>query len=377
MIKDIRMVDLFGQYTKIKNEIDNAIQAVIDSTSFIKGKEVNLFEASLGTYLGTPNVISCGNGTDALQVALMALDLLPGDEVITTPFSFVATVEVIKLLQLKPVLVDIKPDTFNINEENIENAITSRTKAIIPVHLFGQCSNMERINDIAIKNELFVIEDNAQGLGADYYFTDGKKKKAGTIGTIGCTSFFPSKNLGAFGDGGAVFTNDPDIAKKLRSIVNHGMRKKYYYEYIGVNSRLDTIQAAILNVKLKYLDIYNEARQKAAGFYDSALRNVRDITIPARSNYSIHIYHQYTLRIGSGKRDALQLHLEKNKIPVMIYYPESLHTQPAYCDLGYKEGDFPVSEAICKEVLSLPMHTELEEEQLNYITEKVIEFVNK
>jgi dTDP-4-amino-4,6-dideoxygalactose transaminase len=307
---------------------------------------------------------------------MMALDLQPGDEIITTPFTFVATVEVIKLLRLKPVLVDINPDTFNIDEEKIRKKISSHTKAIIPVHLFGQCANMEVINKIAEENDLFVIEDSAQGLGTDYYFSDGKKKKAGTIGTIGCTSFFPSKNLGAFGDGGALFTNDPELSKKLRLIVNHGMEKKYYYESIGVNSRLDTIQAAILNVKLKYLDDYNKARQKAAGFYDSVLQDVRNITIPAKSTYSSHIYHQYTLKIGNGKRDALHLHLEKNKIPVMIYYPISIHTQPAYLDLGYKVGDFPVSETICKEVLSLPMHTELDEEQLNYITEKVIEFVN-
>jgi dTDP-4-amino-4,6-dideoxygalactose transaminase len=376
MVKEIRMVDLTGQYEKIKNEIDTAIQAVIDSTSFIKGKDVKLFEASLASYLGISHVISCGNGTDALQIAMMALDLQPGDEIITTPFTFVATVEVIKLLRLKPLLVDINPDTFNIDEEKIRKKISSHTKAIIPVHLFGQCANMEVINKIAEENDLFVIEDSAQALGADYFFSDGKLKKAGTIGTIGCTSFFPSKNLGAFGDGGALFTNDPELSKKLRLIVNHGMEKKYYYESIGVNSRLDTIQAAILNVKLKYLDDYNKARQKAAGFYDSVLQDVRNITIPAKSTYSSHIYHQYTLKIGNGKRDALHLHLEKNKIPVMIYYPISIHTQPAYLDLGYKVGDFPVSETICKEVLSLPMHTELDEEQLNYITEKVIEFVN-
>jgi UDP-2-acetamido-2-deoxy-ribo-hexuluronate aminotransferase len=375
MIKEIRMVDLTGQYAKIKNEIDTAIQVVIDSASFIKGKEVKLFEASLASYLGTSHVISCGNGTDALQAAIMALDLQPGDEIITTPFTFVATVEVIKLLCLKPVLVDIDPGTFNIDEEKITKAITSHTKAIIPVHLFGQCSNMEKITEIALKNNLFIIEDAAQALGTDYYFSDGKKKKAGTIGTIGCTSFFPSKNLGAFGDGGAIFTNDPELSKKLRLIVNHGMEKKYYYESIGVNSRLDTLQAAILNVKLKYLDDYNKARQKAAGFYDSALQDVRNITIPAKSTYSSHIYHQYTLKIGNGKRDALHLHLEKNKIPVMIYYPISLHSQPAYLDLDYKAGDFPVSENICKEVLSLPMHTELDDEQLNFIIEKVIEFV--
>lgn len=377
MIKEIRMVDLAGQYEKIRNEVNSTIQSVIDSAGFIKGKEVKLFEDSLGSYLGTSHVISCGNGTDALQVAMMALDLHPGDEIITTPFTFIATVEVMKLLHLKPVLVDITPDTFNIDADKIEKAITPRTKAIVPVHLFGQCADMEKINDIAVENDLFIIEDAAQALGADFNFPGGIKKKAGTIGTIGCTSFFPSKNLGAFGDGGALFTNDSELSNKIQIIVNHGMVKRYHYEYVGVNSRLDTIQAAILNVKLQYLDNYNQARQKAAAFYDDAFNDIHGIVIPAKTDYSSHIYHQYTLKIGNGKRDQIQFNLEKSKIPSMVYYPVSIHVQPAYEDLGYKEGDFPVSEAICNEVLSLPMHTELDEEQLQFITEKVIEFVNQ
>ena len=371
------MVDLAGQYEKIRIEVNSAIQSVIDSAAFIKGKEVKLFEESLGSYLGTSHVTGCGNGTDALQVAMMALDLQPGDEIITTPFTFIATVEVIKLLHLKPVLVDINPDTFNINADKIEKAISPRTKAIVPVHLFGQCADMEKISDIAVKNDLYIIEDAAQALGVDFNFPGGIKKKAGTICTIGCTSFFPSKNLGTFGDGGALFTNDPGLANKIQIIVNHGMRKKYYYECVGVNSRLDTIQAAILNVKLKYLDNFNRARQQAADYYDTAFKDIKGIDIPAKTDYSSHIYHQYTLKIKNGKRDRLQYHLEKYKIPSMIYYPVSIHVQPAYEDLGYKEGDFPVSEAICNEVLSLPMHTELDEEQLQFITGKVIEFINQ
>lgn len=374
-MKEIRMVDLKGQYARIKDEVDSAILSVIESTSFIKGPEVKFFQDSLASYLGCSNVISCGNGTDALQLAMMALDLKPGEEIITSPFTFVATTEVIKLLKLKPVFVDIDPFTYNIDADKIEKAITSLTRAIVPIHLFGQCSDMEKIEAIAEKYNLFIIEDAAQALGADYIYNGGKKKKAGTIGNIGCTSFFPSKNLGAFGDGGAIFTEDPELGKKIQFLVNHGMTKKYYYEYVGVNSRLDTIQAAILSVKLKYLDKYNYARQKAAAFYDNAFKSISTLTIPAKSDFSTHIYHQYTLRIGKGKRNSLQTYLDKNSIPSMIYYPVSLHLQAAYRDLGYRVGDFPISEQICNEVLSLPIHTELNDQQLEYITEKVIEFV--
>ena len=375
-MKEIRMVDLAGQNEKIRNEIDSAIKSVLDSTNFIKGPEVKQFQDSLSTYLGTTNTISCGNGTDALQIALMALDLQPGDEIITSPFTFIATVEVIKLLHLKPVFVDINADTFNMDAGKIEKTITSKTRGIIPVHLFGQCADMKRINEIALKNGLFVIEDTAQAFGAEYIFQEEKRKKAGTIGKIGCTSFFPSKNLGAFGDGGAVFTDDSELAKKIQYIANHGMIKKYHYEYVGINSRLDTIQAAILNVKLKYLDKYNLERQKAADFYNGAFNNIKNINIPLKSDFSTHIYHQYTIKILNGTRNELQSFLEKNGIPSMIYYPVSLHVQNAYSDSGYKKGDFPISEMVCEQVLSLPMHTELEEEQLKFITEKVIEFLN-
>lgn len=374
-MRDIRMVDLEGQYQRIRSEINNGVQHVLDSTEFIRGSEVKLFQQSLSAYMGVRHVITCGNGTDALQLALMSLDLKQGDEIITTPFTFISTIEVIRLLGLKPVLIEIDPSTFNLEPEKIENAITKRTKVIIPVHLFGQCADMERITALAVKYNLTVIEDAAQALGSEFIFSGGIRKKAGTIGVLGCTSFFPSKNLGAYGDGGAVFTDDPLLAGKLQSIANHGMSKKYYYDFIGINSRLDTIQAAILNVKLKYLDDYNKARQKAAAFYDHSFRDIKEISIPLKKDFSTHIYHQYTLKIQDGKRNELQSFLEKNKIPSMIYYPAPLHLQPAYLDLGYRKGDFPVTESICDMVLSLPMHTELDEEQLTYITAKVIEFL--
>ena len=370
------MVDLNGQYEKIKIEIDEAIQRVLDSAAFIKGPEVKSFETSLAKYLDAKRVISCANGTDALQIAMMAMELKPGDEIITTPFTFVATVEVIKLLGLKPVFVDIEPGTFNLDTSIIEEKITKKTKAIVPVHLFGQCANIEKLTALAKKYELFLIEDAAQSLGSNYLYPDGTSKKSGTIGDIGCTSFFPSKNLGTYGDGGAIFTNDPEMAIKLQAIVNHGMIQRYHYDFVGVNSRLDTLHAAILNVKLKYLDEYNRSRQIAADFYDSALSGHNDISIPHRVNYSQHIFHQYTIRVGNGKRDALKSHLEKCSVPSMIYYPLSLHMQKAYSDLGYKKGDFPVTEKACTEVLSLPMHTELEPDQLQYITDSIIDFVN-
>lgn len=370
------MVDLNGQYEKIKSEVDDAIHRVLDSAAFIKGPEVKSFENSLASYLNVNSVISCANGTDALQIAMMVLELKPGDEIITTPFTFVATVEVIKLLGLKPVFVDIEPGTFNIDINRIEEKITKKTKAIVPVHLFGQCVDMESLSAISKKHGLYIIEDAAQNLGSNFLFSDSSSKKSGTIGDIGCTSFFPSKNLGTYGDGGALFTNNPALAHKLKAITNHGMIKKYHYDFVGVNSRLDTLHAAILNVKLKYLDHYNHARQMAAEFYDNALNGLNDITIPSRVGYSEHIFHQYTIRVGSGKREALKAYLEKSSIPSMIYYPLSLHVQKAYADLGYIKGDFPVAEKACEEVLSLPMHTELDADQLHHITESIIDFVN-
>ncbi len=370
------MADLNGQYLKIKTEIDEAIQRVLDSTSFIKGPEVKTFESALSSYLGAKHLISCANGTDALQIAMMALGLKPGDEIITTPFTFIATVEVVKLLGLKPVFADIEPGSFNISLSSIEAAITPKTKAIVPVHLFGQCVDMEGLTALAKKHGLFVIEDAAQSLGSTYHFSDGSAKKSGTIGDIGCTSFFPSKNLGAYGDGGAICTNNTEIATKIQAISNHGMLERYHYEYVGVNSRLDTIQAAILNVKLKHLNEYNLARQKVAEFYDNALGELPGISIPARVSHSDHIFHQYTIRVSGNKRDALKQYLEKASIPAMIYYPLPLHVQKAYSDLGYKKGDFPHAEKACNEVLSLPMHTELDNDQLQFISERIIEFVN-
>lgn len=370
-MQTIHMSDIYGQYLTMKAEIDEAIQEVIKSTHFIKSGKVLDFEVRLADYLNT-NVIACGNGTDALQLAFMALDLKPGDEVITTPFSFVSTVEVLVLMGLKPVFVDVCPATFNIDEAKTENAITSRTKAILPVHLFGQCANMEAILNIAKKYELFVVEDACQALGTDYLFSDGTKKKAGTVGKIGCNSFFPSKNLGAFGDGGAVYTGDSALADKIRSLANHGMKAKYEYERIGINSRLDSIQAAILVVKLNYLDQHIKARQNAARFYDEHLQNLSGIKIPARREFSSHTFHQYTIQLD--KRDALKMHLETKGIPSMVYYPKALHLQEAYRNLGYHEGDFPVAEKLVNSVLSLPMHTELDEEQLKYIVEAVQRF---
>lgn len=370
------MVDLKCQYEKIKIEVDDAIHRVLDSTAFIKGPEIKSFENDLSSYLGAKRVVTCANGTDALQIAMMALGLQPGDEVITTPFTFVATAEVVKLLGLKPVFADIEPGSFNIDIPDVETRITHRTKAIVPVHLFGQCADMENLLSLAKKYDLHIIEDAAQSIGSNYIFSDGSSKKSGTIGDIGCTSFFPSKNLGTFGDGGALFTNNPALADKMQAIVNHGMVNRYYYDYVGMNSRLDTLHAAILNVKLKYLDKYNHSRQHAAEFYDSALGKLKYIIIPERVKYSEHIFHQYTIRIRNGKRDALKTHMEKSSIPVMIYYPLPLHLQKAYSDLGYKKGDFPEAEKACQEVLSLPMHTELDEDQLHFIAERIIEFAN-
>lgn len=373
--KKIQMVDLGGQYEKIKAEVDSAIMNVIQSTAYINGPEVKAFQAELEKYLGVKNVIPCANGTDALQIAMMALGLKAGDEVITANFTYVATAEVIALLGLTPVLVDVYPDTFDINVEAIEKAITPKTKAIVPVHLFGQCADMEKIMALAKKYNLFVIEDVAQAIGADYTFSDGSKKKAGTIGTVGCTSFFPSKNLGCYGDGGAIYTNDDELAKKIRMIANHGQSVQYYHDSIGVNSRLDSIQAAVLRIKLRHLDKYACARNLAATHYDNAFANHPKIKTPTRAKNTTHVFHQYTLQLNGVDRNALREHLAAKGIPAMIYYPVPLHLQKAYTDPRYKQGDFPVTEKLCASVISLPMHTELDNETLKYITDSVIEFL--
>lgn len=374
---DIKMVDLKGQYEKIKVDVDTAIQDVINNTAYINGPEVSGFKSDLEGYLGVRNVIPCGNGTDALQISMMALGLKPGDEVITADFTYVATAEVIALLGLVPVLVDVNPDTFDIDVNAIEKAITPKTKAIVPVHLFGQCANMELINKIADKYGLFVIEDTAQAIGSDYTFSDGTVKKAGTIGTIGCTSFFPSKNLGCFGDGGAIFTNDDELANKIRITANHGQSKQYIHDKIGVNSRLDSIQAAVLRVKLKELDHYNKARNYAANHYDNAFSVTDKIKTPVRVNFSNHVFHQYTVQLNGVDRIALKEYLASKNIPAMIYYPIPLHLQEAYKDSRYGKGDFPVTEKLCETVISFPMHTELDDETLSYISSSVIEFINK
>ncbi|MBN2274904.1 MAG: DegT/DnrJ/EryC1/StrS family aminotransferase [Bacteroidales bacterium] len=370
------MVDLQSQYHKIKPEIDIAIQRIIDSASFVKGPEVKEFEKELARYMGIRHVTACANGTDALQVALMALNLRPGDEVITPDFTFIATVEVIALLGLKPVLVDVNPDDFTLNMVSLKKAVNAKTRVIIPVHLFGQCSNMEQILSLARENDLYVIEDNAQAIGSDYRFSDGSINKAGTLGDIGCTSFFPSKNLGCFGDGGALFTNNDELADQLSTIVNHGMKVRYYHDMVGINSRLDTIQAAILRVKLGYLDDYIKARQKAALYYDNAFKESEEIIIPVRNSFSTHVFHQYTIRLRNKNRDELRAFLQAKDIPAMIYYPVPLHRQKAFQHLGFQDEDFPVTEELCRTVLSLPMHTELDDEQLDYIVSHVLDFVN-
>lgn len=376
-MREIQMVDLKAQYEKIRSEIDKAIQSVLDTTAFIKGPEVGLFEEELRDYTKAGHVISCANGTDALQIALMSMGLKPGDEVITTNFTFISTIEVVALLGMKPVIVDPDPATFNISPEGIRRAITARTRAIVPVHLFGQCADMEGIMKIAREFDLFVLEDAAQATGADYRFSDGKVRKAGTIGDAGSTSFFPSKNLGCFGDGGALYTDNEELAKKMRSIANHGMKIRYHYNDIGINSRLDTIQAAILRVRLRHLDTHNEARRKVAEFYDKAFAGSQSIIVPARNSFSSHIFHQYTVRIRNGKRDDLKKYLNERNIPSMIYYPGPLHMQEAYHYLGYGESDFPVTTNLCREVLSLPMHPEMEQDQLEYITGNVLDFFEK
>ena len=372
------MVDLKGQYNFIKDEVDRALEDVFQTTSFINGPAVQEFQTNLEHYLGVKHVIPCANGTDALQIALMGLSLSPGDEVITPNFTFAATVEVIALLNLKPVLVDVDPKTFMLNVDAVEKAITAKTKVILPVHLFGQCAPIEPLLTLAQKHGIYVLEDNAQALGAVYTFSNGKKAKAGTIGHVGATSFFPSKNLGAFGDGGAIFTNDDALAHSLRGIVNHGMYERYHHDVVGVNSRLDSIQAAILNVKLKYLDFYNEKRKTAALHYNKAFAHSEALITPFReAQCDSHVYHQYTLQIKKGNRDKLVQHLADHNIPCGVYYPIPLHQQKAYADPTVEDSSFPNTIQLCKEVISLPMHTELTPDQIEFISKQVLCFVNK
>jgi len=368
----IQMVDLKSQYLRIKPEVDAAIQHVLDSTAFIQGAPVCEFEQQLAQYAGSKYVVSCGNGTDALLVALMALGIGPGDEVITVPFTFVASVEAIALLGAKPVFVDVCEDTFTMDVSLLEAAITPKTKAIIPVHLYGQCADMGPILDIAKKHNIKVIEDACQAIGTPYIFSDGTTKQAGTMGDIGCLSFFPSKNLGCYGDGGAIMTDDETLAERLRAICRHGSQVKYHHDYVGVNSRLDTLQAAVLQVKLRHLDDYITKRKAAAHYYYEALKEVAWLQLPDIKTNTQHTFHQFTVKVKDGKRDVLKQYLTDKGIPTMIYYPISVHLQPAYRSLGYQEGDFPISERLCKEVLSLPMHTELTEDQLQYICETIV-----
>ena len=375
-MKKIQMVDLQTQYLQIKQDIDHGIQEVIDSAAFIKGPKVSEFQQHLEAYTGAKHVIPVGNGTDALQIALMALGLKPGDEVITPTFTFIATAEVVALLGLTPVVVDVDWATMNISVDAIRRAITPRTKAIVPVHLFGQCADMEAILELAREHNLYIVEDACQSIGAKYTFSDGRTLQAGTIGHIGCTSFFPSKNLGCYGDGGAIFTSDDDLAAKMRAIANHGCFVRYHHDFVGVNSRLDSIQAAILDAKLPHLNEYIAARQAAAAYYDHAFSGNKHILVPEHEPQSTHVYHQYTLRLIDVDRDALKAHLQEKGIPAMVYYPVPLHMQKAYQDPRYKEGDFPVAERLAACVLSMPMHTCLDEEQLKYITDSVLEWLS-
>jgi UDP-2-acetamido-2-deoxy-ribo-hexuluronate aminotransferase len=368
------MVDLKGQYKRLKKEIDTAVIDCFESTQFINGSQVKIFQANLEKYLDVKHVIPCANGTDALQIALMALDLEIGDEVIVPTFTYVATAEVIGLLKLKPVMVDVNQNTFNITAEIIENAITPLTKAIVPVHLFGQTCDMEAIMRVAEKYNLHVIEDNAQAIGSDYTFADGTKKKAGTIGHIGCTSFFPSKNLGCYGDGGAIFTNDDKLGLKLQTIANHGQEKKYYHSVIGVNSRLDSVQAAILNIKLQHLDEFCDARRNAADFYDKSFAEIEELQTPERSENSTHVFHQYTLQVKDGKRNELQQHLSNVGVPSMIYYPVPLYRQDAFKQYVSEDFSLPVTEKLCSSVISLPIHTEMTEELQQFIVDQVKSF---
>jgi dTDP-4-amino-4,6-dideoxygalactose transaminase len=373
-MKKIQMVDLQGQYKHIKPQINKAFESILDTAYYIGGPEVKGFQEDLEKYLNVKHVIPCANGTDALQIAMMGLGLKTGDEVITVDFTFAATVEVIALLNLTPVLVDVDRDTYNMNIDALKKAITPKTKAIVPVHLFGQCANMEAILEVAKAYNLYVIEDNAQAIGADYTFSNGSTKKAGTMGNVGTTSFFPSKNLGCYGDGGAIFTNDDDLAHTIRGIVNHGMYKRYYHDVVGVNSRLDSLQAAVLQIKLPLLDGYCEARQKAANYYNQAFANSKNIETPAVSNFTTHVYHQYTLKVTNVDRNALHQHLLDKGIPNAIYYPVPLHSQKAYADDRYDEADFKVTNELIETVISLPMHTELDQQQQDFICNAVLEF---
>ena len=376
-MRPIQMVDLKQQYAKIKTEVDTALQEVLDTTSFINGKAVQDFSDHLARYLNIKHVIPCANGTDALQIALMALDLQPGDEVITPSFTYIATTEVIALLRLKPVFVEVDPKTFNIDPSSIERAITPRTKAIVPVHLYGQSGDMAAILDIARRNNLPVIEDNAQAIGAEYSFPDGKSNKTGTIGTIGTTSFFPSKNLGCYGDGGAIFTNDEKLAGKLRMIANHGQSKRYYHDVVGCNSRLDSVQAAVLNVKLKYLDNYIKARVAVADYYDRAFAKNSRITTPYRAPYSNHVFHQYTIILNEVDRDGLNKWLGDHNIPSAIYYPVPAHRQKMFDAFGGSSFQLKTTDWLTERVISLPIHTEMDDDQLAYITGRVLEYVNR
>ncbi len=369
----IRMVDLKTQYENMREEIDRAVLDVIASTEYINGSAVKRFQAELEAYLQVGHVIPCANGTDALQVAMMALSLSPGDEVIVPAFTYVATAEVIALLGLTPVMVDVDPDTFNIDVEAVQQAITPRTRAIVPVHLFGQSADMEPLMQLAKQHRLHIVEDNAQAIGSDYCFSDGRRFKTGTIGDVGCTSFFPSKNLGCYGDGGAMMTNDPELAQRLRMIANHGQSQLYHHAVIGVNSRLDSIQAAILSVKLKRLDDYNSRRRRAADYYDAAFREMPQLKIPKRSPNTTHVFHQYTLVLREGERDALRQHLNQQGIPAMVYYPIPLYRQPAFAHY-WSAGALPVTEQLCRSVISLPMHTELTPDQQDQIIEAVQSF---
>jgi UDP-2-acetamido-2-deoxy-ribo-hexuluronate aminotransferase len=373
-MKSIQMVDLVGQYARIRTEVDAALQRVIQSAQFIGGPEVKGLEQEMAAYLGVKQVIGCANGTDALQIAMMALDLKAGDEMLTPSFTFVATVEVVALLGITPVFVDVLPGTFNMDPKDLRAKITPRTKAIVPVHLFGQTADMQAIMDVAREHGLFVIEDDCQAIGSDYTFPDGTTRKSGTIGHIGTTSFFPSKNLGCYGDGGAIFTNDEEIAKKVRRVCNHGSDVRYYHEVVGVNSRLDAMQAAILRIKLRHLDAYAAARRTAAAAYDNAFAGIPGLRTPERSADSTHVFHQYTLRVLDGRRDALKQHLEDAGIPAMIYYPVPCHLQNAYRSDRCPTGSLPVTEQLTTEVLSLPMSTELDDEQLTHITAAVKRF---
>ncbi|HCW06274.1 MAG TPA: transcriptional regulator [Cytophagales bacterium] len=373
-MKDIKMVDLQGQYLRIKNEIDAAIQEVLMSTAFIQGPQVKSFAEALSKYNHGAHVVTCANGTDALQIAMMALDLKKGDEVILPVHTYVATAEVIALLGLTPVFIDVDETTFNIDVDQIESKITSKTKAIVPVHLYGQCADMEPILKIAKEHNLFVIEDLAQALGADYTFSNGMVKRAGNMGIIGCTSFFPSKNLGCYGDGGAIFTSNQSLAEKMKMISTHGQKVKYQHDIVGINSRLDTLQAAILKVKIKYVDEYTRKRNEVADFYDKHLANISFVELPVRAKNSTHVFHQYTIKVKNGKRDSLKDYLQEKGIPSMIYYHIPLHFQKAYQQPGVGEGSFPVTERLSKSVLSLPIHTEMTEDELSYICQTIKDF---